>query len=55
MTQLAHPIPRSTLIIDRGIETLLGAVVGIAVVLIVGYFGRRRSAQSRTDDGLAEA
>ncbi|QZE27396.1 FUSC family protein [Brevibacterium casei] len=55
MTQLAHPIPRSTLIIDRGIETLLGAVVGIAVVLVVGYFGRRRSAQSRTDDGLAEA
>ena len=50
MTQLAHPIPRSTLIIDRGVETLLGAVVGIAVVLVVGYVGRRR-AQMRSDKG----
>jgi hypothetical protein len=46
MTQLANPIPRSTLVIDRGIETLLGAVVGIAVVLLVGYLGRRRVARA---------
>ncbi|WP_309131520.1 FUSC family protein [Brevibacterium sp.] len=43
MTQLANPIPRSTLIIDRGLETLLGALVGIAVVLVVGFFSSPRS------------
>ncbi|WP_453985188.1 FUSC family protein [Brevibacterium casei] len=50
MTQLAHPIPRSTLIIDRGVETLLGAAVGIAVVLVVGWLGKRRTA--KTTSGL---
>lgn len=47
MTQLANPIPRSALIVDRGLETLLGAAVGIVVVLIVGFFSSSRSPGAR--------
>ncbi|TFD89037.1 FUSC family protein [Cryobacterium serini] len=35
MTQLASPIDPISLLTDRGWETLLGAVVGIAVVLLI--------------------
>jgi hypothetical protein len=35
MTQLASPIDPITLLTDRGWETLLGAVVGITVVLLL--------------------
>lgn len=44
MTQLAHPIPKAELLVDRGVETVIGAVVGIAVVLVVGRWGSRARA-----------
>lgn len=33
MTELAHPVDPGPLLLDRGLETLIGALVGIAVVL----------------------
>lgn len=36
MSQLAYPISRHVLVMDRGIETLIGASVGIAVAILVG-------------------
>lgn len=36
MTQLANPGDPRTLIIDRGIETFIGAAVGVTVVLAIG-------------------
>jgi uncharacterized membrane protein YccC len=42
MTQLAAPIDPAVLILERGVETLVGALVGIAVVVAV------RRAKSRT-------
>lgn len=41
MTQLAHPIPKADLLVDRAVETVIGAVVGIAVVLVVGLWKSR--------------
>jgi uncharacterized membrane protein YccC len=35
MTQLANPHEPVSLLVDRGTETLLGAAVGIMVVLLV--------------------
>lgn len=35
MSQLAYPISRHVLVMDRGIETLIGASVGIAVAILV--------------------
>lgn len=35
MSQLANPISRHTLVLDRGLDTLLGASVGIAVAILV--------------------
>jgi len=32
--QLAHPVPVGALLADRGLETLLGVVVGAAVVVL---------------------
>ncbi|WP_169253677.1 FUSC family protein [Brevibacterium sp. 'Marine'] len=55
MTQLANPIPRSTLLIDRGIETLLGAVIGITVVMLVGYLAKRRVARMGRRVGEVES
>ncbi len=52
MTQLAHPVPRSMLIADRAVETLLGAGVGIAVVLVSYLVPRRRArVRSGTEPG----
>ncbi|MEW1821212.1 FUSC family protein [Arthrobacter sp. NPDC080031] len=33
ITQLAHPSEPGPLLLDRGLETLIGALAGIAVVL----------------------
>ncbi len=35
MTQLASPVDPMALLADRGLETLIGAVVGITVVLLI--------------------
>jgi hypothetical protein len=35
MTQLASPIGPMSLLADRGLETLIGAAVGITVVLLM--------------------
>jgi hypothetical protein len=44
MTQLAAPIDPAVLILERGIETLVGALVGIAVVVAVRRAGTRNPA-----------
>jgi hypothetical protein len=41
MTQLAAPIDPAVLILERGVETLVGALVGIAVVVAVRRAGSR--------------
>lgn len=46
MTQLAAPADAGSLIVDRGLETLLGALAGIATALIL------RSPRSRTGPGV---
>lgn len=40
MVHLVAPTPTSTLIVDRGVETLIGAAIGV----LIGYFTRDRSA-----------
>jgi hypothetical protein len=44
MTQLASPIDPSVLILERGVETLVGALVGIVVVVAVRRSGTRTPA-----------
>jgi hypothetical protein len=44
MTQLAAPIDPAVLILERGVETLVGALVGIAVVVAVRPSGSRTAA-----------
>lgn len=44
MTQLADPIDPAVLILERGVETLVGALVGIAVVVAVRRAGTRNPA-----------
>ncbi len=44
MTQLADPMDPAVLILERGIETLVGALVGIAVVVAVRRAGTRSPA-----------
>ena len=41
MSQLADPIDPTVLILERGVETLVGALVGIAVVVAVRRAGTR--------------
>jgi hypothetical protein len=41
-TELAHPSSPGLLIQDRALETLIGAAVGVAVVLSMYYRGRSR-------------
>jgi hypothetical protein len=41
MTQLAAPVNPAVLILERGVETLVGALVGIAVVVAVRRAGSR--------------
>lgn len=43
MTFLAHPMDPGTLIMDRGLETLIGAVIGIVVAVLLLGRGRLRS------------
>lgn len=40
MVHLASPLPSRTLLIDRGVETLIGVTIGI----LIGYLTRQRSA-----------
>lgn len=42
MTVLAHPMEPGVLIADRGLETLIGAVIGMAVAVLVLGRGRPR-------------
>ncbi|MGC0238791.1 FUSC family protein [Arthrobacter sp. SD76] len=44
MTQLAAPIDPALLILERGVETLVGALLGILVVIAVRRSGTRSSA-----------
>ncbi|MGX1162685.1 fusaric acid resistance family protein [Arthrobacter sp. SLBN-100] len=44
MTQLAAPIDPAVLILERGVETLVGALVGILVVVAVRRSGSRTAA-----------
>jgi hypothetical protein len=44
MTQLASPIDPAVLILERGVETLVGALVGIVVVVAVRRSGTRTPA-----------
>ncbi len=44
MTQLASPIDPAVLILERGVETLMGALVGIVVVVAVRRSGTRTPA-----------
>jgi uncharacterized membrane protein YccC len=44
MTQLAHPIDPAVLILERGVETLVGALLGIVVVVVVRRAGTRSPA-----------
>ncbi|MCD2497391.1 FUSC family protein [Microbacterium nymphoidis] len=49
MTQLAAPVPRSQLIVDRAAETALGAVIGMLVVCAIsGTEALLRRATART-------
>lgn len=50
--QLAHPRPITQLLFDRGVETAIGAVVGIALVLVGHVLRERRKA--KVDDALDE-
>lgn len=50
--QLAHPRPITQLLFDRGVETAIGAVVGIALVLVGHALRERRKA--KVDDALDE-
>jgi uncharacterized membrane protein YccC len=34
MTQLAHPVDATSLLLDRGLETFIGACIGIAAALL---------------------
>ncbi|TLM87988.1 FUSC family protein [Pseudarthrobacter sp. NamE5] len=45
MTQLAAPIDPGVLILERGVETLVGALVGIAVVVLLRRSGSRSARQ----------
>ncbi|MDW5597897.1 FUSC family protein [Conexibacter stalactiti] len=44
MVELAHPVGSATLLHDRGVETLLGVAVGVAVTLLSPLSDRRPSA-----------
>ena len=46
MGQLAHPQPVGDLLLDRGLETLIGAAVGCLVIL--GAEPARRRSATRT-------
>jgi hypothetical protein len=42
MGQLAAPRPPASLLLDRGVETAVGGVVAIAIVLVEESLRRRR-------------
>lgn len=47
MGQIARPRPTLPLLLDRGAETLVGAVVGVGVLLVVRLLRRTRADQSK--------
>ncbi|MEZ2391862.1 FUSC family protein [bacterium RCC_150] len=53
MTQLAAPADPAVLVVERGVETLLGAVVGIAVAVLVQARGIASNRVTSTD-GVAD-
>ncbi|NQX26625.1 FUSC family protein [Microbacteriaceae bacterium VKM Ac-2854] len=46
MTQLAHPIDEVALIVDRALQTTIGALVGIVVVAVGSWWPQRRDGGS---------
>jgi hypothetical protein len=42
MGQLAAPLPVRSLLFDRGVETVIGAVVGTVLVVVLELARRRR-------------
>lgn len=48
MIELSHPVDTQTLIADRAVETLLGTVVALGVVVAAWLVARRRTARRRT-------
>ncbi|APX33383.1 hypothetical protein BH708_12400 [Brachybacterium sp. P6-10-X1] len=51
MVQLAHPQPIGTMLQARVLETVIGAVVGIAVVITAALGDRRAALRHRATDG----
>ncbi|MGD8195317.1 FUSC family protein [Herbiconiux sp. P18] len=55
MAQLAHPVDEFGMLRDRGLETVLGAVVGVAISLAVAALSARRARARARADGPSPA
>lgn len=51
MGQTAHRVPATGLLVDRGVETVLGSVVGVAVLALSHAFARTRAGAGGTAQG----
>ena len=49
MGQAAHRVPAAGLLVDRGVETVLGSVVGVAVLALSHAYGRTRQGRVTPD------
>lgn len=54
MGQLAAPRPAGSLLLDRGVETVVGGLVAIAIVLLEESLRRRRTRSPSARPGHAE-